>query len=74
MSGDASRFLRATVAVAVVALAATVRYLLASEPVDPVGPADAAATLCVAAELVALSPSARANVALSGDKAFLFHP
>ncbi|MBV8399246.1 MAG: bifunctional lysylphosphatidylglycerol flippase/synthetase MprF, partial [Acetobacteraceae bacterium] len=70
--GDASRFLRASVAVAVIALAAAALRLLASAAVQS-GVADRNA-LTRAAEVVAQSPEARANLALLGDKRILFHP
>ena len=70
--GDASRFLRASVAVAVIALAAAALHLLASAT-TPSGIAGQS-TLTRAAEIVAQSPEARANLALLGDKRFLFHP
>jgi phosphatidylglycerol lysyltransferase len=69
--GDASRFLRASTAVAVVALVAAVRQLLgavrhAEAPPD-------SETRPLVAEIVAASPDARANLALLGDKAILLH-
>ena len=70
--GDASRFLRASVAVAVIALAAAAVRLLASATMQS-GIADQNA-LTRAAEVVAQSPEARANLALLGDKRILFHP
>ena len=70
--GDASRFLRASVAVAVIALAAAALHLLASATTQS-GIAGRSA-LTRAAEIVALSPEARANLALLGDKRILFHP
>ena len=70
--GDASRFLRASVAVAVIALAAAALHLLASATTQSgiAGPS----ALTRAADIVAQSPEARANLALLGDKRFLFHP
>jgi phosphatidylglycerol lysyltransferase len=70
--GDASRFLRASVAVAVIALAAAAVHLLASARTQSgvVG----RNALTRAAEIVAQSPEARANLALLGDKRLLFHP
>jgi len=70
--GDASRFLRASVAVAVIALAAAAVHLLASATTQSgvVG----RNALTRAAEIVAQSPEARANLALLGDKRLLFHP
>lgn len=70
--GDASRFLRASVAVAVIALAAAAVRLLASA-MTPSG-LTGQDSLTRAAEIVAQSPEARANLALLGDKRFLFHP
>jgi phosphatidylglycerol lysyltransferase len=70
--GDASRFLRASVAVAVIALAAAALRLLASAVTRP-GIADRNALTRVA-EVVAQSPEARANLALLGDKRVFFHP
>jgi phosphatidylglycerol lysyltransferase len=70
--GDASRFLRASVAVAVIALAAAGLHLLASATTQS-GVAGRNA-LMRAAEVVAQSPEARANLALLGDKRILFHP
>ena len=70
--GDASRFLRASVAVAVIALAAAALHLLASATTQS-GVAGGNA-LTRAAEIVAQSPEARANLALLGDKRILFHP
>ncbi|HYZ39196.1 MAG TPA: phosphatidylglycerol lysyltransferase domain-containing protein, partial [Stellaceae bacterium] len=70
--GDASRFLRASVAVAVIALAAAALHLLASATTQS-GVAGQNA-LTRAAEVVAQSPEARANLALLGDKRILFHP
>jgi phosphatidylglycerol lysyltransferase len=70
--GDASRFLRASVAVAVIALAAAAVRLLASA-MTPSGVTGQDA-LTRAAEIVAQSPEARANLALLGDKRILFHP
>jgi phosphatidylglycerol lysyltransferase len=70
--GDASRFLRASVAVAVIALAAAALHLLASTTTQS-GIAGGSA-LTRAAEIVAQSPEARANLALLGDKRILFHP
>jgi phosphatidylglycerol lysyltransferase len=70
--GDASRFLRASVAVAVIALAAAAVGLLASAmTLSGVTGQD---TVTRAAEIVAQSPEARANLALLGDKRILFHP
>jgi phosphatidylglycerol lysyltransferase len=69
---DASRFLRASVAVAVIALAAAALHLLASATTQS-GIAGRSA-LTRAAEIVAQSPEARANLALLGDKRILFHP
>jgi len=66
--GDASRFLRASVAVAVIALVAAAVRLLASATMQS-GIADQNA-LTRAAEVVAQSPEARANLALLGDKRF----
>jgi phosphatidylglycerol lysyltransferase len=70
--GDASRFLRASVAVAVIALAAAAVRLLASA-MTPSG-VTGQDTVTRAAEIVAQSPEARANLALLGDKRILFHP
>jgi phosphatidylglycerol lysyltransferase len=70
--GDASRFLRASVTVAVIALAAAALHLLASATTRS-GIAGRNA-LTRAAEIVAQSPEARANLALLGDKRILFHP
>ncbi len=70
--GDASRFLRASIAVAVIALAAAGLHLLASATTQS-GVAGRNA-LMRAAEVVAQSPEARANLALLGDKRILFHP
>jgi phosphatidylglycerol lysyltransferase len=70
--GDASRFLRASVVVAVIALAAAAVHLLASATTRS-GVVDRNA-LTRAAEIVAQSPEARANLALLGDKRLLFHP
>ena len=70
--GDAPRFLRASVAVAVIALAAAALHLLASATTQSgVAGGDA---LTRAAEIVAQSPQARANLALLRDKRILFHP
>jgi phosphatidylglycerol lysyltransferase len=69
---DASRFLRASVAVAVVALVVGARQLLVSARSN-FGMPDAD-DLPRAAEIVAASPEARASLALLGDKALLFHP
>jgi len=69
--GDASRFLRASVAVAVIAFTAAALHLLASATSQS-GIADRSA-LSRAAEIVAQSPEARANLALLGDKRILFH-
>jgi phosphatidylglycerol lysyltransferase len=70
--GDASRFLRASVAVAVIALAAAALQLIASATTQ----SDVAGqnALTRAAEVVAQSPEVRANLALLGDKRILFHP
>jgi phosphatidylglycerol lysyltransferase len=69
---DASRFLRASVAVAVIAFAgAAVRLLAAAASQSGLAGRDA---LERAAEVVAQSPEARANLALLGDKRILFHP
>jgi phosphatidylglycerol lysyltransferase len=70
--GDASRFLRASVAVAVIALAAAALHLLGTATTQS-GVAGQNA-LTRAAEVVAQSPEARANLALLGDKRILFHP
>jgi phosphatidylglycerol lysyltransferase len=70
--GDASRFLRASVAVAVVALGFALWRLLALAK-HPAAKPDAAA-LAQAAEIAALSPEARVNAALLGDKSLVFHP
>jgi phosphatidylglycerol lysyltransferase len=70
--GDAPRFLRASIAVAVIALAAAAVRLLAFTAM-PSGFADQT-VLSRAAEIVAQSPEARANLALLGDKLLLFHP
>jgi phosphatidylglycerol lysyltransferase len=70
--GDASRFLRASVAVAVIALATAALHLLASATTQS-GVAGRNA-LARAAEVIAQSPEARANLALLGDKRILFHP
>jgi len=70
--GDAPRFLRASIAVAVIAFAAAAARLLALAAM-PSSVADQNA-LSRAAEIVAQSPEARANLALLGDKRFLFHP
>jgi phosphatidylglycerol lysyltransferase len=70
--GEASRFLRASVAVAVIAFAgAAVRLLASAASQSGVAGRDA---LERAAEVVAQSPEARANLALLGDKRILFHP
>jgi phosphatidylglycerol lysyltransferase len=70
--GDASRFLRASVAVAVIALAAAaVRLLGAAATQSGIASQNA---LTRAAEVVAQSPEARANLGLLGDKRILFHP
>jgi phosphatidylglycerol lysyltransferase len=70
--GDAPRFLRASVAVAAIAFAAAAVRLLAFTAV----PSDFADqnVLSRAAEIVAHSPEARANLVLLGDKHLLFHP
>jgi phosphatidylglycerol lysyltransferase len=70
--GDASRFLRASVAVAVIALAAAGFRLLASAAT--LSGVAGRNTLTRAAEIVAQSPEARASLALLGDKRLLFHP
>jgi len=70
--GDASRFIRASVVVAVIALAEAARRLLATARLRTALPGPRA--LARAAEIVAQSPEARANLALLGDKALLFHP
>jgi phosphatidylglycerol lysyltransferase len=70
--GDASRFVRASVAVAVVALAVGARWLIASVRHRAALPDEA--VLAQAAEIVAQSPDASANLALLGDKSLLFHP
>src|SRR6202030_670918 len=64
--GDASRFLRASVAVAVIALATAGLHLLASATTQS-GVAGRN-VLMRAAEVVAQSPEARANFALRGDQ------
>ena len=71
--GDASRFLRASVAVAVIALAAagSPPARLRCHGLSGVAGRNA---LTRAAEIVAQSPEARANLALLGDKRLLFHP
>jgi phosphatidylglycerol lysyltransferase len=69
---DASRFLRASIAVAVIALAAAAVRLLGSA-MTPSGLTGEDA-LTRAGEIVAQSPEARANLALLGNKRILFHP
>jgi phosphatidylglycerol lysyltransferase len=70
--GDASRFVRASVAVAVIALAEAARRLLGTVRLHSALPTPRA--LAQAAEIVARSPDSRAKLALLGDKALLFHP
>jgi phosphatidylglycerol lysyltransferase len=72
LRGDASRFLRASTAVAVVALVAAVRQLLgAARRADALPDSE---TRALVAEIVAASPDARANLALLGDKEIVLHP
>jgi phosphatidylglycerol lysyltransferase len=70
LHADAPRFLRAAVAVSVVAVTLAVTQLVrpASAGPEPAG-ADA---IDKAAAIVALSPDASSNLALLGDKTFLF--
>jgi phosphatidylglycerol lysyltransferase len=70
--GDAPRFLRASIAVAVIAFGAAAMHLLAATAL-PSRVADQD-VLSRAAEIVVQSPEARANLALLGDKRLLFHP
>jgi phosphatidylglycerol lysyltransferase len=70
--GDASRFVRASVAVAVIALVEAARRLLGTVRLRSALPSPRA--LAQAAEIVARSPDSRASLALLGDKALLFHP
>ena len=72
LHGDASRFLRASVAIAVIAFAAAAVRLLA--PATTRSGIAGRNTVNRAAEIVAQSPEARANLALLGDKRILFHP
>jgi phosphatidylglycerol lysyltransferase len=69
--GDASRFIRASVVVAVIALAEAVRRLMGTARLQSTLPSPRG--LARAAEIVEQSPDARANLALLGDKALLFH-
>jgi phosphatidylglycerol lysyltransferase len=72
LHGDASRFLRASVAIAVVGLIAAARQLLGAARTGYGVPDEEARSL--AADIVDASPEARANLALVGDKALLLHP
>jgi len=72
LDGDASRFLRAGIGVAVCLLAFGVARLLG--PTSP-GESDSAPDdMERARDVVAASPRASANLALLGDKSFLFSP
>jgi phosphatidylglycerol lysyltransferase len=70
--GDAPRFLRASVGVAVVALALAVWHLLSPSRLRAAPPD--ADSLAAAREVVARSPVAASHLALLGDKSFLFSP
>ena len=69
--GDAPRFLRATVGVAITLLVA-LAYRLINRPASDSSPATAE-DLQRARAVVGRSPSAQANLALIGDKRFLFN-
>jgi phosphatidylglycerol lysyltransferase len=70
--GDAPRFLRASVGVAVVALALAVWHLLSPSRLRAAPPD--ADSLAAARDVVARSPVAASHLALLGDKSFLFSP
>jgi len=71
LRGDAPRFLRATVGIFVAASAFGLARLLRPARRTPVFPT--AEDIELAAKIVATSPRANANVALLGDKFFLFN-
>jgi len=70
LHGDAPRFLRTAVAVAVVAVALAVGRLVGPAGARPAAPDEAA--IEKAAGIVARSPDTSSNLALLGDKNFLF--
>jgi phosphatidylglycerol lysyltransferase len=72
LTGNAPRFLRASVGALVLALAVSLRHLLQAAPPEPEEPS--AADLDKAADLAAHSRSTYAWLALLGDKRLLFHP
>lgn len=71
-TGDASRFLRASVGVAIVLAAYGIAHRLHPGLPEPRPPT--AAELADARRIIALSPRAEANAALLGDKALMFNP
>lgn len=71
LRGDAPRFMRASVGMGVVLLVYAVRRML--EPADPPPGEPTAADLVAVRAIVASSPRTPANLALLGDKRFLFN-
>ena len=71
-AGEAPRFLRATVGALALVLAVGVIRLLRAGPPAPAGPTSA--ELAKAEAVVRASPDTAANLALLGDKFFLFSP
>ena len=70
LEGDAPRFLRASLAIAVLSIGFALTYLLRPVRAEPEPPDDD--SLVQAREIIAQSPSSEASLALLGDKYLLF--